>query len=162
MSPASRAAAEAVRRRARWGSRSRDSLGGNRGPSLFRVAYDAILYKDEGMRLLMVVWACSAALSAQVAQPDASAKLKQFEKNLENAMKGARAAASRKTPQWLAPPNRVCAISLLQVGAGFPRPDVWREIVCRILCPVQRSNRNRGCWRAFRARVAPDASRISR
>jgi hypothetical protein len=80
------------------------------------VAYDAILYKDEGMRLLMVVWACSAALSAQVAQPDASAKLKQFEKNLENAMKGARAAASRKTPPWLAPPNRVCAIPLLQVG----------------------------------------------
>jgi hypothetical protein len=80
------------------------------------VAYDAILYKDEGMRLLIVVWACSAALSAQVAPPDASAKLKQFEKNLENAMKGARAAALRKMPLLLAAPNRVCAIPLLKVG----------------------------------------------
>ena len=68
------------------------------------------------MRLLIVVWACSAALSAQVAPSDASAKLKQFEKNLENAMKGARAAALRKMPLLLAAPNRVCAIPLLKVG----------------------------------------------
>jgi hypothetical protein len=80
------------------------------------VAHDAILYKDEGMRLLMVVGACTVALSAQVVEPDASAKLKQFEKNLENAMKVARAAALRKTPLLPAAPNRVCAIPLLKVA----------------------------------------------
>jgi hypothetical protein len=107
------------------------------------VAYDAILYKDEGMRLLMVVWACSAALSAQVAQPDAAAKLKQFEKNLENAMKSARAAALRQTPLLLAAPNRVCAIPLLKVGpdASFKSnmpviaPDPKADFAARVVTP---------------------------
>jgi hypothetical protein len=64
----------------------------------------------------MVVGACTAALSAQVVEPDASAKLKQFETNLENAMKLARPAALRKTLLMLGAPNRVCAIPLLKVA----------------------------------------------
>ena len=39
------------------------------------------------MRLLMAVLACTAGLLAQSADSDASAKLKQFEQNLANAMK---------------------------------------------------------------------------
>ena len=39
------------------------------------------------MRLLMVVLVCTAGLPEQVAQPDATAKLRQFEQNLANAMK---------------------------------------------------------------------------
>ncbi len=60
----------------------------------------------------MVVLACTAGLSAQSADSDASAKLKQFEQNLANAMK-ARGVAS--LPQMPAP-NGVCAIPLLKVA----------------------------------------------
>ena len=81
------------------------------------VAFGAILYKDEGMRLLVVVLVCAAGLSAQVAQPDASAKLRQFEQNLANAMKLPGAASLRTVLQVLAA-SRVCAIPLLIV-----RPD---------------------------------------
>jgi hypothetical protein len=81
------------------------------------VAFGAILYKDEGMRLLVVVLVCAAGLSAHVAQPDASAKLRQFEQNLANAMKLPGAASLRTAPQVLAA-SRVCAIPLLIV-----RPD---------------------------------------
>jgi hypothetical protein len=68
------------------------------------------------MRLLMVVLACTAGLSAQSADSDASAKLKydasaklkQFEQNLANAMKARGVVSLRKTPA----PNAVCAIPL--------------------------------------------------
>ena len=69
------------------------------------------------MRLLVVVLMCTAGLSAQVAQPDASAKLRQFEQNLANAMKLPRVASMPTVPQALAA-SRVCAIPLL-----IMRPD---------------------------------------
>jgi hypothetical protein len=69
------------------------------------------------MRLFVVVLVCTAGLSAQVAQPDASAKLRQFEQNLANAMQLPGAASRRTAPQVLAS-SRVCAIPLLIV-----RPD---------------------------------------
>lgn len=63
------------------------------------------------MRLVMVVLACAAGLSAQSADSDASAKLKQFEQNLANAMKVRGVVSVQKTPS----PNGVCAIPLLKV-----------------------------------------------
>jgi hypothetical protein len=66
----------------------------------------------------MVVWACSFVVSAQVAPPDAAAKLKQFERNLANAMKLPGVASLRKTQQFVAAPNPACAIPLLKVGPG--------------------------------------------
>jgi hypothetical protein len=69
------------------------------------------------MRLLVVVLMCTAGLSAQVAQPDASAKLRQFEQNLANAMKLPGAVSIRTVPQALAS-SRACAIPLL-----IARPD---------------------------------------
>jgi hypothetical protein len=78
----------------------------------------------------MVVLACTAGLSAQSADSDASAKLKQFEQNLAEAMKVRGVVSVQKTP----PPNGVCAIPLLKVtsDAAFksnmpviaPEPDV--------------------------------------
>ena len=59
----------------------------------------------------MVVLACTAGLSAQSADSDASAKLKQFEQNLANAMKARGVVSLQKTPA----PNGVCAIPLLKV-----------------------------------------------
>ena len=59
----------------------------------------------------MAVLACTAGLSAQSADSDASAKLKQFEQNLANAMK-VRGVVSL---QMAAAPNGVCAIPLLRV-----------------------------------------------
>jgi hypothetical protein len=69
------------------------------------------------MRLLMVVLTCSVALSAQVTTPDASARLKQLERNLANAMKARPGPVSylREAP-IAAAPNRPCAIPLLKVG----------------------------------------------
>jgi hypothetical protein len=64
------------------------------------------------MRLLMVVWACTAGLSAQSAESDASAKLKQFERNLANAMKVRGVASLHKT----AAPDAVCAVPLLKAA----------------------------------------------
>ena len=65
----------------------------------------------------MIVWAGTAVLSAQVAPQDATAKLKQFERNLANAMKMRTGLVSLKTgPQVTPAPDRVCAIPLLRVG----------------------------------------------
>ena len=65
----------------------------------------------------MLVWACSWALSAQGAPPDASAKLKQFERNLENAMQLYRpgVVSLRTVPRGTPAPDRGCAIPLHQV-----------------------------------------------
>jgi hypothetical protein len=59
----------------------------------------------------MAVLACTAGLSAQSADSDASAKLKRFEENLANAMKARGVVSLQKTP----PLNGVCAIPLLRV-----------------------------------------------
>src|SRR6266852_5922092 len=116
----SHAAAEAGKRTAAWGNRSRDSPCENRGSSLLRVAYEGILYKDESMRSLMVVLACTAGLSAQVTESDASAKLKLFQQNLANPLKFRPGAVLSKTLHPLAmAPVKVCAIPLLRV-----RPDL--------------------------------------
>jgi hypothetical protein len=64
----------------------------------------------------MVVLACTAGLSAQVAESDASAKLKQFEQNLANALKRPGVVSLKKMPQLMAAPVRVCSIPLLKVG----------------------------------------------
>jgi hypothetical protein len=68
------------------------------------------------MRLLMAILACTAGLSAQSTDSDASAKLnedvsarlKQLEQNLASAMKVRGVISAQKTPA----PNRVCAIPL--------------------------------------------------
>ena len=61
----------------------------------------------------MVVLACTAGLSAQSADSDASAKLKQFEQNLANAMRVRGAVSVQK----MAPTtNGVCAIPLLRAA----------------------------------------------
>jgi predicted component of type VI protein secretion system len=94
------------------------------------------------MRLLVVVLVCTAGLSAQVAQPDASAKLRQFEQNLANAMKLPGAALARTAPQILAA-SQVCAIPLLQVGpdatfhSNMPviAPDSKVEFAARAVVP---------------------------
>jgi hypothetical protein len=67
------------------------------------------------MRLLIVLLAGVTGLAAQVTAPDAAAKLKQFERNLENATRSPGGPVSVK---FLSAPNRVCAIPLLRV-----RPD---------------------------------------
>lgn len=68
------------------------------------------------MRPLIVLLAGAAGLAAQVAAPDAvAAKLKQFERNLENAMRSPGGPVSVTFPRA---PGRVCAIPLLKV-----RPD---------------------------------------
>ena len=64
----------------------------------------------------MVVLTCSVALSAQVATPDASARLKQFERNLANAMKARPGPVSLINVTQMAAANRPCAIPLLKVG----------------------------------------------
>jgi hypothetical protein len=66
------------------------------------------------MRLLIVLLAGAAGLAAQVTAPDAvAAKLKQFERNLQNAMRPSRGTVSLNLVR---PPGRVCAIPLLKVG----------------------------------------------
>ena len=66
------------------------------------------------MRLLIVLLAGVAGLAAQVTAPDAAAaKLKQFERNLENAMRPHGGPVSVTFPR---PLNPVCAIPLLKVG----------------------------------------------
>jgi hypothetical protein len=90
----------------------------------------------------MVVLVCTAGLSAQVAQPDATAKLRQFEQNLANAMKLPRAVSSRTAPQVLAG-SRVCAIPLLIVQPDAPfhsnmpviAPDPKVEFAARAVVP---------------------------
>ena len=67
------------------------------------------------MRFLIVLLAGVAGLAAQVTAPDAGAKLKQFERNLENAMRPHGGPVSIPLAR---PPERVCAIPLLKV-----RPD---------------------------------------
>jgi hypothetical protein len=68
------------------------------------------------MRLLIVLLAGVTGLAAQVTAPDAAAaKLKQFERNLANAMRPHGGPVSVTFPR---PPGRVCAIPLLRV-----RPD---------------------------------------
>ena len=94
------------------------------------------------MRLLVVVLMCTAGLSAQVAQPDASARLRQLEQNLANAMKLPRVASLPTVPQALAA-SRVCAIPLLRVGpdASFHSnmpviaPDPKVEFAARAVVP---------------------------
>jgi hypothetical protein len=94
------------------------------------------------MRLLVVVLVCTAGLSAQVSQPDASAKLRQFEQNLASAMKLPGAASLQKGPQVLAA-SRACAIPLLIVGpdASFHSnmpviaPDSEVEFAARAVAP---------------------------
>ena len=108
--------AEAVNRTAPLGNRPQYGPSGNRDPSLFRVAHGCILYKDKCMRLVMVVLACTAALSGRVVESDASARLKEFKQYLENAMKLAGVGALQQRPQLMASPNRVCAIPLARVG----------------------------------------------
>ena len=67
----------------------------------------------------MGVLACTAGLSAQVADTNASAKLKQFEENLANPLKFRPGAVLSKTLHLLATaPVRVCSIPLLKA-----RPD---------------------------------------
>ena len=100
------------------------------------------MYKDEGMRLLVVVLVCTAGLSAQVAQPDASAKLRRFEQNLASAMKLPGAPSLRTAPQVMAA-SRVCAIPLLNVrpNATFHSnmpviaPDSKVEFAARAVVP---------------------------
>src|ERR1035437_2181096 len=66
------------------------------------------------MRLLIVLLAGRAGLAAQVpATNSAAAKLKQFERNLANAMRPHGGPVSVTFPR---PPGRVCAIPLLKVG----------------------------------------------
>jgi hypothetical protein len=60
----------------------------------------------------MVVLACAAGLSAQSADSDTSAKLKQFEQNLANALRVRGVVSVQKTTA----PNGVCAIPLLRVA----------------------------------------------
>jgi hypothetical protein len=80
------------------------------------------------MRLLIVLLAGAAGLAAQVAQPDAAAvNLKQFEQNLEKAMRSAAASVSATFPR---PPKRVCAIPLLKVG-----PDVSFKSNMPVIAP---------------------------
>ena len=69
------------------------------------------------MRLLIVVLACAAGLSAQLAEPDAAARLKQLEEDLKHPLKFRPGAFSPKTSPRLVPgPLDVCAIPLLKVG----------------------------------------------
>jgi hypothetical protein len=78
------------------------------------------------MRILMVVLACTAGLSAQVAGTDAVGTVKQFEQNLENALELRRVVSLTPCPHLslIAPmratmaPIRFCAFPLLEV-----RPD---------------------------------------
>ena len=65
------------------------------------------------MRLMIVLLAGVAGLAAQATEPDASAKLKQFERNLQNAM---RPHGGPVALNLVKPPERVCAIPLLKVG----------------------------------------------
>jgi hypothetical protein len=65
------------------------------------------------MRLLIVLLAGVAGLAAQVTEPDAADKLKQFERNLQNAMRPSGAPVLVKLPVAT---TRVCAIPLLKVG----------------------------------------------
>jgi hypothetical protein len=75
---------------------------------------------------MMAVLACTAGLSAQSADSDASAKLKQFEQNLANAMKARGVISLQKTPA----PNGVCAIPLLKVA-----PDAAFKSNMRVIAP---------------------------
>jgi hypothetical protein len=85
---------------------------------------------------------CTAGLSAQVAQPDASAKLRQFEQNLADAMKLPRAPSFVTAPQVLTA-SRVCAIPLLMVRPDAPfhsnmpeiAPDSKVEFAARAVVP---------------------------
>src|ERR1035437_8723748 len=63
------------------------------------------------MRFLIVLLAGVTGLAAHVRAPDAAARLKQFERNLENAMRSPGGPVSVK---FLSAPNRVCAIPLLR------------------------------------------------
>jgi hypothetical protein len=65
------------------------------------------------MRVLIMLLAGVAGLAAQVTQPDAAAKLKQFGRNLQNAM---RPSGGKVSMTFARPPERVCAIPLLKVG----------------------------------------------
>jgi hypothetical protein len=65
------------------------------------------------MRFLIVLPAGVAGLTAQVTASDAAAKLKQFERSLQNAMRPSGGPVSLKLAR---PPERVCAIPLLKVG----------------------------------------------
>jgi hypothetical protein len=65
------------------------------------------------MRVLIMLLAAAAGLAAQVTQPDAAARLKQFGRNLQNAM---RPSGGKVSISLGRPPERVCAIPLLKVG----------------------------------------------
>jgi hypothetical protein len=65
------------------------------------------------MRALIMLLAGVAGLAAQVTQSDATAKLKQFERNLQNALRPSGGKVSISLGRL---PERVCAIPLLKVG----------------------------------------------
>ena len=66
------------------------------------------------MRVLIMLCVAAAGLSAQAAESEAAVKLRQFKRNLQNAMR----PSGLKTSITLAAPPaaRVCAIPLLKVG----------------------------------------------
>ena len=93
------------------------------------------------MRILIVALVGASALAAQATEPDASAKLKQFERNLQNTLRP-RGVLVRL--HLASPAVRPCAVPLLKVGpdASFqsnmprvaPDPEVKfsaREVVPR-------------------------------
>ena len=65
------------------------------------------------MRVLILTLSGAAGLAAQVTATDAAAKLRQFERNLQNAM---RPSGGKLSITLARPPERVCAIPLLKVG----------------------------------------------
>jgi hypothetical protein len=79
------------------------------------------------MRALIALLASVAGLAAQVSEPDASAKLKQFEQNLEKAM---RPAGGKVSVTLARPGGRVCAIPLLKV-----RPDASFKSNMPVIAP---------------------------
>ncbi|MCX6632571.1 MAG: hypothetical protein NTW28_33620 [Candidatus Solibacter sp.] len=62
---------------------------------------------------MIVLLAGAAGLAAQATEPDAAAKLKQFKRNLQNALRPSGGKISIRLA-W--PQARVCAIPLLKVG----------------------------------------------
>jgi len=92
------------------------------------------------MRVLIVLMASVAGLAAQNTAPDAAARLKQFERNLANALRSRGGVVSITMAK---PPERVCAIPLLKVGpeASFQsnmpaiRPDPKVKFAARELIP---------------------------
>jgi hypothetical protein len=93
------------------------------------------------MRVLIVFLVAAAGLSAQAAESEAAVKLRQFGRNLQNAMRpsGLKASITLAGP----PAARVCAIPLLKVGpdpsfhSNMPTiaPDPNTKFAARELVP---------------------------